>query len=230
MACSTRSKSARRWTLMSPISWVMRNASSRFCLVSLASSNACTRATVALSASDVDATRTVPVSSLARISSRNCCSSATNAGRHCWSPACGGTTDAAAGVADGVSQPVETTKPSGPDLTCTLAMAALTASTRMAATAWAHTGTVFHHCVGGSTVAAGTGAAACGGAPARTMSLVPLSSVFLATTVKPNSALGAAHCVSSMRTPARAPTSAVQAAHCRRCSSTRCRSCASISS
>lgn len=211
MACSTRSKSARRWTLMSPISWVMRNASSRFCLVSLASSNTRTLAIVALSTSDLDAARTVPVSLLARIPSRNFCSRAINAGRHCASPAGAGTTAGATEPAVDVIQPVETTKPSGPDLTCTLAMAALTASTRMAATAWAHTGTVFHHGTGRSTVADG------GGASAR-------------TTVTPNSRLGAAHCVSSIRTPARAPTSAAQAAHCRRCSSTRSRACASISS
>ena len=202
---------------MSPISWVMRNASSRFCLVSLASSKARTRATVAVSTSDLDAARTVPVSLWARISSRNCCSSAINAGRHCSSPAGTGIADAATGAAAGAIQPVETTKPSGPDLTCTLAIAALTASTRMAATACAHTGTVFHHCAGRSTVADGAGAAAFPGASPRTM-------------LKPSSALGAAHCVSSMRTPARAPTSAAHAAHCRRCSSTRCRSPASISS
>ena len=119
--------------------------------------------------------------------------------------------EAATVGATGDIQPVVTSKPSALDRTWMLATPALTANTRMAAMACAHTGTVFHH-----GAAAGTAATA-GDAEGWTM-------------VNPRSTPGGVHVASAVRTSASAANCPPQVPHCWRCCSTRPLSSRSTSS
>ena len=205
---------------MSRVSWVTRNASSRFCFVSLASSSRPHAGkSLASSTSDLDAARTVPVSLVARISWRSCCSSAMSAVFHCSSLRRYGGGGRRRGRGGGRRHPARRYhEPVGSRLD-------LHVGNRRADR---------QHEDGGHGLGPDRhGAVPLGGAQHRRGRLVPpagLCDASLRTMVKPRSALGGAHCVSSVRTPASAPTSVAQAAQRRRCSSTRWRSAASISS